>query len=497
MSSQAPTSAGTGRDAPREPQNGLDRFFRISERGSSLQREIRGGLATFFTMAYIVLLNPLIIGTAKDVNGATLGTERVAAVTALVAGLMTIVMGLVGRYPFAIATGLGLNAFVAVTLATEMTWADAMGLVVIEGLVITVLVLTGLRTAVFHAIPQQLKTSIAVGIGLFIALIGFVDAGFVRRIPDVAGTVVPLQLGVGGRLNGWPTAVFCFGLLLMVVLVVRRVKGAILIGIVVTTLVAIFVEEVAEVGPMFGPAGVNPGGWTLVTPGLPDDLGGAPDLGLLGEFSLLGSFERVGLLAALLFVFTLLITDFFDTMGSIVGLGAEGDLLDERGELPDAGKVLLVDSLAAVAGGAASTSSNTTYIESAAGIGEGARTGLANLVTGTLFLLAMFLSPLVSVVPFEAATPALVLVGFLMATQIRNIDWQDYAIAIPAFLTIVVMPFTYSIANGIGAGLVSYAVIRVAQGRARELHPLLWVVAALFTLYFAMGPIEQALGVGA
>ncbi|MDP9418389.1 MAG: NCS2 family permease [Actinomycetota bacterium] len=496
MPRQAPTSIASEPDVPREPTNGLDRYFRISERGSSLQREIRGGLATFFTMAYIVLLNPLIIGTAKDATGATLGTEQVAAVTALVAGVMTIAMGVVARYPFAIATGLGLNAFVAVSLATEMTWADAMGLVVIEGLVVTVLVLTGLRTAVFHAVPQQLKTAIAVGIGLFIALIGFVDAGFVRRIPDVAGTTVPLQLGVGGRLQGWPTAVFCIGLLLMIVLVVRGVKGAILVGIVATTLVAILVEEIAEVGPMFGPAGVNPGGWSLVTPGLPDAVVQAPKLGLLGNFSLLGSFERVGLVAALLFVFTLLITDFFDTMGSIVGLGAEAGLLDERGELPDAGKVLLVDSVAAVAGGAASSSSNTTYIESAAGIGEGARTGLASVVTGVLFLLAMFLTPLVQVVPFEAATPALVVVGFLMATQIRTIDWQDFAIAIPAFLTIVVMPFTYSIANGIGAGLVSYAVIRATQGRAREVHPLLWVVAALFALYFAIGPLERLLGVG-
>ncbi len=496
MSRQVPTSIADERDTPHPPGNGVDRYFRISERGSSFQREIRGGLATFFTMAYIVVLNPLIIGLAADAEGRTLGPERVAAVTALVAGVMTIVMGVVGRYPFAIATGLGLNAFVAVSLATEMTWADAMGLVVIEGVIITALVLTGFRTAVFHAIPEQLKTAIAVGIGLFIALIGFVDAGFVRRIPDVANTPVPLQLGVGGRLQGWPTAVFCLGLLLMIVLVVRRVRGAILIGIVVTTLVAIVVEEVAQIGPMVGPDGVNPNGWILVTPGLPDDLAGLPQLGLLGEFSLLGSFQRVGVVAALLFVFTLLITDFFDTMGSIVGLGAEAGLLDERGELPDAGKVLLVDSLAAVAGGVASTSSNTTYIESAAGIGEGARTGFANLVTGVLFLLAMFLSPLVSVVPFEAATPALVVVGFLMATQIRSIDWQDYAIAIPAFLTIVVMPFTYSIANGIGAGFVSYVVIRAAQGRARDVHPLLWVVSVLFAFYFAIGPIEQVLGVG-
>ncbi len=381
-------SAVTQTPPPEARRGGFDGFFGISTRGSSVQREVRGGLATFFTMAYIVVLNPLILGTAKDVEGTVLGTDKVAAVTALVAGPMTILMGVVGRYPFAIATGLGLNAFVAVAIASQVTWADAMGLVVIEGLVITVLVLTGLRTAVFHAIPEQLKTATAVGIGLFIALIGFVDAGFVRRIPDVAGTVVPLQLGVGGNLQGWPTAVFCFGLILTAVLVARRVRGAILLGILITTVLALVIEALAQIGPSFTPPDkVNPTGWSLVVPQLPDTLAAVPDLSLLGNFSLFGSFERVGLVAALLLVFTLLITDFFDTMGSVVGLGAEANLLDEKGRLPGVERVLFVDSLAAVAGGAASSSSNTTYIESAAGIGEGARTGLANVVTGVLFLL--------------------------------------------------------------------------------------------------------------
>jgi AGZA family xanthine/uracil permease-like MFS transporter len=496
MSRPKPMSRSGEPAAPHTARSPLDRYFSISARGSSLEREVRGGFATFFTMAYIVVLNPLILGTAADINGSTLGTEQVAAVTALVAGVMTIVMGVVGRYPFAIATGLGLNAFVAVTVATEMTWADAMGLVVIEGLVITLLVLTGFRTAVFHAIPEQLKTAIAVGIGFFIALIGLVDAGFVRRIPDAANTTVPVQLGVGGNLSGWPTLVFCIGVLLMVVLVVRQVKGAILIGIVATTVLAIVVESIRDIGPAFTEEGPNPEGWSLVVPAIPDDFFQLPDLELLGNFSLLGSFDRIGLVAAVLLVFTLMITDFFDTMGSVVGLGAEAELLEKDGSLPGVERVLLVDSLAAVAGGAASSSSNTTYIESAAGIGEGARTGFANVVTGALFLLAMFFTPLVAVVPFEAATPALVVVGFLMATQIRNIDWTDYGIAIPAFLTIAVMPFTYSIATGIGAGFVSYVVIRLAQGKAREIHPLLWVVAGLFAVYFGIDPIEGWLGVG-
>ncbi|MQA93268.1 MAG: NCS2 family permease [Streptosporangiales bacterium] len=479
------------------PTSGFDRYFKISERGSTVTQELRGGLATFFTMAYIVVLNPLIIGTVDDVTGQHLGDggvnlPLVATATALVAGVMTILMGVVGRYPFALATGLGLNAFLAVIASTQMSWEEAMGLVVLEGIIILILVLTGFRTAVFHAIPAQLKTAISVGIGLFIALIGFVDAGFVRRIPDVAGTSVPLQLGVDNRLNGWPTLVFVIGLLVTALLVARRTKGAILIGILGTTALALIVEAVANVGP----AGKdNPFGWQLNVPELPDSVLGIPDLSLVGQFSLFGGIERVGLLAALLLVFTLMLADFFDTMGTVVGVGAEGKLLDKDGNLPGIRGVLTVDSVAAAAGGAASVSSNTTYVESAAGVGEGARTGLASVVTGVLFLLAMFLTPLVTMVPFEAATPALVIVGFLMMTQIRNIDFTDYGIAIPAFLTIVLMPFAFSITVGIGAGFVSYVAIRVVQRRSAEVHPLMWLVAALFVLYFAIEPVQEVLGV--
>ncbi len=472
------------------PTGRLDGYFSISLRGSTVERELRGGLATFFTMAYIVVLNPLIIGTVPDADGEILGIPTVAAVTALVAGVLTIAMGVIGKYPFAIATGLGLNAFVAFGIASRMSWADAMGLVVLEGLVITVLVLTGFRTAVFHAIPAHLKTAIGVGIGLFIALIGFVDAGFVRR---TGVGPVPVELGVATQLRGWPTLVFVLGLLLTIVLVVRKVKGAILIGILATTVLAIIVEAIADIGPAFTPDGVNPVGWQLNVPALPDEVVAAPDLSLLGQFSLFGGFAEVGVVTALLIVFTLMLADFFDTMGTVVGVGGEAGLLDENRNLPGIDRVLLVDSVAAVAGGAASTSSNTTYIESAAGVGEGARTGLASVVTGALFLLAMLFTPLVTVIPFEAATPALVVVGFLMFAQIRTIDLSDYAIAIPTFLTVVIMPFTYSITNGIGAGFVSYAIIRLAQGRIREVHPLLWIVAALFIVYFAIGPIQDLL----
>ncbi|CAN5122263.1 NCS2 family permease [soil metagenome] len=473
----------------------LDSYFEITGRGSTTTREVRGGVVTFMTMAYIVVLNPFIIGTTPDADGRVLGIPTVAAVTALVAAVMTILMGVVGKYPFALATGLGLNAFVAFGIASQMSWADAMGLVVLEGLIITVLVLTGLRTAVLRAIPNPLKAAIGVGIGLFLAFIGLVDAGFVRRSD---APPVPVQLGYGGLLRGWPLLVFCLGLLIMGVLVARRVKGAILIGIVVTTVLAIIVEAIARVGPVtFAEDGtVTNFGWQLTTPQLGGDVVRIPDLSLLGDFSLFGGFDRIAVVSALLLVFTLLLTDFFDTMGTVVAVGAEGGLLNEKGELPGIQRVLLVDSLGAVAGGAASASSNTTYVESAAGVGDGARTGLASVVTGALFLVALFLTPLVEIVPFEAATPALVVVGAMMLAQIRQIDVTDFSVAFPCFLTIVIMPFTFSIANGIGAGFIAWVVLRAAAGRARDVHPLLWVTAVLFAIYFGIDPISAAFGVG-
>ncbi len=475
----------------------MDGFFKITERGSTVGREVRGGVVTFFTMAYIVVLNPLILGFNKDVDGNFLGGGRgpnlamIAAATALVAGVMTILMGVVANYPLALATGLGLNAFVAVSVVSDMTWPDAMGLIVLEGLIILVLVLTGFRTAVFHAVPGQLKVAISVGIGLFIALIGLVDAGFVRRVPDAAQTTVPVQLGIGGFLRGWPVLVFVIGIGLIFTLWVRKVKGAILISIIATTVVAVVVEAVAHVGS----STKSPTGWGLNVPSVPNQVFDVPDFGLLGQFSLLGGIQQVGIVSVVLLVFTLMLADFFDTMGTMTAIGAEAGLLDDEGVPPHTERILVVDSLAAAAGGAASVSSNTSYIESASGVGEGARTGLASLVTGVLFLLATIVAPLVAIVPSEAAVPALVLVGFLMMQQVRNIDWNDLEIAIPAFLTIVLMPFTYSISVGIGAGFIAYSFLKVVRGKPRDVHPIMWVVSALFVVYFAIDPIREVLGV--
>ena len=477
----------------------LDSYFKISERGSTVAREVRGGIVTFFTMAYIVALNQLIIGLAKDADGKYIGggdapnLALVAAMTALMAGLLTILMGAVANFPLALATGLGLNTFVAVGIASQMTWADAMGLVVIEGIIITILVLTGFRKAVFRAVPAQLKIAISVGIGLFIALIGLVDAGFVRR---TGAGPVPVTLGDGGTLVGWPVLVFALGLFLTIGLMVKKVKGAILIGIIVATIAAVIIETTLKIGPLFnGATGeVNPKGWSLNVPAVPEKVAATPDFSLFGDFNLLGSFDRLPLVTVILLIFTLLLSDFFDTVGTVTAIGHESGLIDKDGNVPNNDRILLVDSLAAVAGGAGSISSNTSYIESASGVGEGARTGLASVVTGLCFLLTTFLAPLVAIIPYEAATPALIIVGFMMMTQIKAIDWDDYGIAIPAFLTIILMPFTYNISVGIGAGFVTHVVIRYMQGRRKEVHPLLLLVSGLFMIYFLSSPINTWVG---
>ncbi|QAY63620.1 NCS2 family permease [Xylanimonas allomyrinae] len=477
--------------APAKELGAIDRFFKITERGSTVGTEIRGGLVTFFTMAYIIVLNPIILGNVPDGSGQLLAggdTAQIAAVTALVAGVMTILMGVFANFPLALAAGLGLNAVVAYSIATipGMTWADAMGIIVLEGLIILVLVLTGFREAVFKAVPHEIKVAISVGIGLFIAFIGFVDAGFVR-IP--ASLATPVELGIGGSLSSWPILVFVVGLFTAIILMLKKVRGAILIAIVAGTVLAIIVEAIGSLGSQVD----NPAGWKLNVPQLTDSWG-LPSFGILGNFSLLGSFRNIGVIAVILLVFTLMLADFFDTMGTMVAVGGEAGLLDEEGNPPKTRQILIVDSVAAAAGGVGSVSSNTSYIESAAGVGDGARTGLASVVTGIAFLLAIFAAPVVEMVPYEAATPALVVVGFLMLTQVTGIDWKNYEVALPAFLTIVLMPFTYSITAGIGAGIITYVVIKLAVGKAKAVHPFLYGAAVLFVLYFLQGPLRSWVG---
>lgn len=490
---------------PTSPSS-FDSWFELTKRGSTVAREVRGGLVTFFTMAYIIVLNPLIIGTAPDVNGNLINgmaadapgavpasIATVAAATALIAGILTILMGAYGRFPIALATGLGLNAMVAYVIAPRMTWVEAMGLVFWEGLLITILVLAGFRKAVFNAVPRVLRAAISVGIGLFIALIGLADAGIVRPGNPL------LQLGIDGSLVGWPIAIFVIGLVLLVALFVRRVKGAMLIAILSASVLAAIVQSVLQLP---GKTAETPAGWMLNVPAF----GGwtVPDLSLLtiafrhpGEF-FFGAFTAANglgaVLGVVLLIFSLLLADFFDTMGTIVAVGAEGGLLESDGNPPHTQEILIVDSVGAMVGGLSSISSNTSYVESAAGVGDGARTGIASLVTGAAFLLSLVLAPLVNMVPSEAAAPALVFVGFLMMSQVTEIEWTEPEEGIPAFFAVILMPFSYSITTGIGAGFIFYVLIKLLHGKAKAVHPLLYVVAAAFLIYFVQGAIFGALG---
>jgi AGZA family xanthine/uracil permease-like MFS transporter len=456
----------------------LSRHFRFAERSTDLATEVRAGFTTFMVMAYIIFVNPIILGFTgvPGLDGKGLPFAATLTVTCLAAGLLSIAMGLLSNYPFALAAGMGLNAVVAFELVAGrgLAWPQAMTVVFLEGLVITVLVLTRFRAAVMDAVPLTLKRSISVGIGLFIAFIGFFTSGLV--VKPASG---PLPVGLG-TFRGLPIAVFVIGFFLTAWLMARRMRGALLLGIVGTTVIAIALNEVFA------------GGQGFATPGaarIPSAVVRAPDFSTFGRLDF-GLFAQLGAVTAVLVIFSIMLSDFFDTMGTIIGVGGRGGFLDGQGRLPRANRVLLVDSLGAMFGGFANSSSNTTYIESAAGVADGARTGLAPVVTGLLFLGAMFFSPLASVIPAQATAPALIIVGFFMMGIVREIPWDDPEQAIPAFVTMLVMPFTWSITNGIGAGFVTFATIKLLRGRGRDLHWVLYLACAAFVVYFCLPLIE-------
>ncbi|MEJ1087091.1 NCS2 family permease [Microbacterium sp. Mu-80] len=488
------TTAPARPDTERKPTGRLDRYFEITKRGSSFGAEIRGGLVTFVTMAYIVILNPIILAGKPDVAGDVLGFNAVGAATALTAGVMTILFGLISRLPFGFAAGLGINAFVAFSVVGQVTWPEAMALVMINGALIVLLAATGLRKAIFDAVPFQLKIAITVGIGLFIAFIGFVNSGFVTA---TGTSSPPVGLGVNGSVATVPTLLFVITLIVTGILVALRVKGGMLIGLVAGTVLAVVVEAIWKIGPRtFDAEGnvTNPGGWGLTVPALQGSPVSIPDLSLVGAVDFTFDLGKVSSVALVMIVFTLLFTNFFDAMGTMTGLAKEADLADEKGDFPRIKSALIVEGVGAIAGGATSSSSSTVFIESGAGIGEGARTGFANLITGGMFLVAMFLTPLTSIVPTEIAAAALIIVGAMMMAQIRHIDFADFRVLLPVFLTVTVMPLTYSIANGIGAGFVSWVLVHAFSGRAKQISPLLWVVGAGFLIFFARGPIEMLFG---
>ncbi|SMC59420.1 NCS2 family permease [Kibdelosporangium aridum] len=471
------TQTDNGDRLTRRMPPALDRLFDITGRRTTVAREVRGGITTFVAMAYIVLLNPLILGASADITGARLDTTQITTATALSAAVMTVLMGLIGNAPLALAAGLGINGVVAFQMAPTMTWAEAFGLVVLEGVCIVLMAASGVRERIMNAIPMPLKTAITVGIGLYIALVGLVSAGFVTRVPDSANSPVPVRLGEG-HLSGWPIVVFCIGLLLMIVLVARKVAGALLISIGITTVFAVILFEVFGVS-----------GWGRTDPALPDHVLGAPDFGLFGNVDLFGGFVSAGPIAATVFLFTLVLSGFFDAMGTITSVSQEAGL-SKNGKVPGMGRILFVDGAGAIAGGVTGSSPNTVFLESAAGVGEGARTGLASVVTGGLFAITLLFTPLTTVVPAQAAAPALVVIGGMMMAQCRGIPWPDSDYTIPVFLTAAIIPFTYSITNGVGAGLISFVLIKTFTGRWREAGWLLTILAALFAVYFGINGIE-------
>jgi AGZA family xanthine/uracil permease-like MFS transporter len=450
----------------------LESYFRLREHGTTASTELLAGLTTFMVMAYIIFVNPAILSFAgvPALQAQGVPFAPTLAATCLVAAIATALMGLVTNYPLAVASGMGLNAVVAFQLiaAQKLPWPAAMGVIFVEGVVITLLVLVGVREAVLNAVPLALKRAISVGIGLFILFIGLVNGGLVRP-----GQGIPVTLGA---LTSAKVAVAVAGLLLTLLFLARGVRAALLLGILGTTVLAIVVNRMG-------------GGGVWTTPGVavvPTSLVAWPDFSTLGAGINVEAFARLGILAAALAIFSIMLSDFFDTVGTVIGIGAEARWLDRAGRLPRMNRVLIVDSLAAALGGAASASSATTYIESAAGVAAGGRTGLTSVVVAVCFALALFVAPLAGIVPPEATAPALIVVGYLMCALVREIPFGDLEEGFPALLTMTFMPFSYSITNGIGAGFVSYVVIKLVRGRAGAVHPMMYAATAAFVLYFVL-----------
>ena len=471
------------RAVARDPEAPALRFWNLSVPKGQVGTEVLAGLTTFMVMAYIIAVNPITLGFVGNKDLAGLGLPFAAAMTStcLVAGVMSILMGVYTNRALALAPGMGLNAVVAFQLVLGMglSWPEAMGVVLLEGIIITILVLTGFREAIMNAVPVPLKKAISVGIGLFILFIGLGQANIV-----VQGQGIPLAMG---KLTGVPVFVAVVGIILTILLSVKRVKGALLISIVATTLVAIVANALY-------------GFTAFPTPGaavIPSAIFAAPDFSLVGQVDPFGVFAKVGVLAAILAVFSLMLSDFFDTMGTLVGVGSQAGYLDDKGQFKDVGKPLLVDSVAAVAGGFCSSSSTTTYIESQAGVQAGGRTGLTAVVVGLLFLVFMPLSPIVGVIPKEATAGALIAVGIMMCgvlvTKGGSIDLNNPEEAWPIVTTFIVMPLTYSITNGIGAGFIVYTLARLIQGK-RD-HAMMYVASAAFVVYFLMDFLKATFGI--
>jgi AGZA family xanthine/uracil permease-like MFS transporter len=450
-------------------RNMLDRYFKVTEAGSTIGTEVRGGLTNFLVMSYILVVNAVILSSAG------MSFPAVAAATALMAALFTAGMALWANYPYAGAAGLGINAVVAFGLVkgAGLSWQAAMGVVALEGGAICIAMALGLRRALLDAVPYQLKLGIGAGIGAFIFAIGAFNGGLAVGTGNASD---PVALG---NLNSGTAIVTIAGLIITTFLYARGVKGTLLFGIIGATLVGVLVN--AATG---GATYKDLPGVAVMPPNLLD----TPNFGTVGQLDLLGVFSKLGVVAAILTVFSLMLSDFFDTAGTVTSVAAEGGWLRPDGRIDRADRVFWVDSLGALFGGIFGTSSNTTYIESGAGVAEGARTGLASLVTAILFLLAIFLAPIAGIVPPQATAAALMLVGWFMFRPLLDLNKTgtvDFATGFAILLTVFVMPLTYSITNGIGAGFLAFTFLKLVSGKSREVTLWMWIASVAFLIYFA------------
>lgn len=458
----------------------LDKFFKLKEHGTTIRTEIVAGITTFMTMAYIIFVNPNILSNAIDTPSAF---AAIMTATIISAAITTIAMGLFTNYPFALASGMGLNAFFTyeVVLGLGATWQSALGVTVISGTVFFILAVSGIITWMDKAIPGSLKKAVAAGIGLFIALIGLINSGIVTGNP---ATTVGL-----GNLVSPPVLLAIIGLLITVILMAAKVRGSILIGILITTILGWFFpnpEAYAEGAPLIG--------WFFgkdiaTVTSIPTGIKSFVDLNIGSNFAALKEIafhlDFAGALKlGFMTLFTLVFVDLFDTMGTVLGTGARAGFLDEQGRLPKIKEVMMVDAFGTALGAVLGTSTVTTYVESTAGVSEGGRTGLTAVVTGCLFLLALFFTPLALMIPSAATAPALIIVGTLMMGAITGIDFDDFTEALPAFLTVAFMPFTYSIANGIAIGFISYPIVKLVSGKAKEINWFIYVLAAISLIHF-------------
>ncbi|NJE05844.1 NCS2 family permease [Thermococcus sp. M36] len=436
----------------------FENYFEFDEHRTDMKTEILAGVTTFMTMAYILFVNPAILSDAMGKEA----FNSLVAVTALAAGFATILMGLYAKKPFALAPGMGLNAYFAysVVLGMGYDWRIALAAVFVEGLIFIALSVTKVRSAIIHAIPLSQKYAVGAGIGLFLTFIGLNDVGLLTAMTSDKGVLLFTGLNTAA-LSTKEIALFFFGLFLAAVLISLRIKGALLISIITTSII----------------------GWVTGAAPWPDQLFSIPDISYTFMKMDLQGLLNVGAIGV---VFAFFMVDFFDTLGTVTGLSAKAGFLTRDGKVPDAEKVLLTDAIGTTVGAILGTSTVTTYIESAAGIEEGGRTGMTALVTGLLFLgIGLFIAPLAQAIPAFATAPALVIVGYYMLSAVKEIDFTDHTEAIPAFLVLITIPYTYSIADGIGAGFISYTLLKLFSGRGKELHPLMYALAVIFLAYFA------------